>query len=102
MVTPFDANGGVDEDAWVRLLGYLAENGSDGVVVAGTTGESSPLSDEEKVRLFELAVQEDGALFVLAGAGSNDTAHGVLQTEQACQAGVDACLVVPPYHSRPP
>jgi 4-hydroxy-tetrahydrodipicolinate synthase len=101
-VTPLDADGRVDEDGWVRLLGYLAENGSDGVVVAGTTGESSTLTDDEKVRLFELAVQEGGELFIVAGTGSNDTAHTVHLTERACAAGVDACLVVTPYYNKPP
>ena len=103
MVTPFDANGGVDEDAFVRLLGFLAENGSDGVVVAGTTGESSTLTDEEKLRLFELAGAEGGDLFVVAGTGSNDTAHSVHLTEKATQIpGVDAMLAVTPYYNKPP
>jgi 4-hydroxy-tetrahydrodipicolinate synthase len=101
-VTPLDPRGRVDEDAWLRLLGYLAENGSDGVVVAGTTGESSTLTDDEKVRLFELAVQDGGGLFVVAGTGSNDTAHTVHLTERACETGVDACLVVTPYYNKPP
>ena len=101
-VTPLDSEGLVDEAAWVALLSYLAENGSDGVVVAGTTGESSTLSDEEKVRLFELAVQEGGDLFVIAGTGSNDTAHTVHLTQLANEAGVDACLVVTPYYNKPP
>src|SRR3954454_12201330 len=103
MVTPFDANGGVDEDAFVRLLGFLAENGSDGVVVAGTTGEGSTLTDEEKLRLFELAGAEGGDLFIVAGTGSNDTAHSVHLTERACQiAGVDAILPGTPYYNKPP
>src|SRR3954465_9700140 len=98
MVTPFDSNGQVDEDAFVRLLGFLAENGSDGVVVAGTTGEASTLTDEEKLGLFELAGAEKGDLFVVAGTGSNDTAHSVHLTEKASQiAGVDAVLAVTPY-----
>jgi 4-hydroxy-tetrahydrodipicolinate synthase len=58
MVTPFGLNGAVDEEAFVRLLGFLSENGSDGVVVAGTTGESATLTDEEKLRLVELAGAE--------------------------------------------
>jgi len=101
-VTPFDAHGRVDEDAFVRLLGHLRENGSDGVVVAGTTGESSTLDDDEKLRLFELAVQEGGDLFVVAGTGSNHTAHTVELTERATALGVDACLVVTPYYNKPP
>jgi len=103
MVTPFDPNGQIDEEAFVRLLGYLAENGSDGVVVAGTTGEASTLTDEEKLRLFELAGAEKGDLFVVAGTGTNDTAHSVHQTESASQIpGVDAILAVTPYYNKPP
>jgi 4-hydroxy-tetrahydrodipicolinate synthase len=101
-VTPFDAAGRVDEEAFVGLLGYLRENGSDGVVVAGTTGESSTLTDDEMVRLFELAVQEGEDLFVVAGTGSNDTAHTVQLTERATGVGVDAVLVVTPYYNKPP
>ena len=103
MVTPFDPNGQIDEEAFVRLLDFLRENGSDGVVVAGTTGESSTLTDEEKLRLFELAGAEKGDLFVVAGTGSNDTAHSVQLTEQTSQiAGVDAILAVTPYYNKPP
>ena len=101
-VTPFDEHGRVDEEAFVRLLGHLRENGSDGVVVAGTTGESSTLDDDEKVRLFELAVAEGGDLYVVAGTGSNHTAHTVELTERATEAGVDALLVVTPYYNKPP
>lgn len=103
MVTPFDRNGHVDEAAFVRLLGHLADNGSDGVVVAGTTGESSTLTDEEKLRLFELAGAEGGDLYVVAGTGSNDTAHSVHLTERASHLpGVDAILAVTPYYNKPP
>ena len=103
MVTPFEANGSVDEEAFVRLLGFLAETGSDGVVVAGTTGESATLTDEEKLRLFELAGAEGGDLYIVAGTGSNDTAHSVHLTEKATQiAGVDAMLAVTPYYNKPP
>src|SRR4051812_16980042 len=103
MVTPFDPNGQIDEEAFVRLLGFLAENGSSGVVVAGTTGESSTLTDEEKLRLLELAGAEGGDLFIVAGTGSNDTAHSVHLTEQASQIdGVDAVLCVTPYYNKPP
>src|SRR3954468_14954383 len=98
MVTPFDPNGQIDEEAFVRLLGYLAENGSDGVVVAGTTGEGSTLTDDEKLRLFQLAADEGGDLFVVAGTGSNDTAHSVHLSAQASRIdGVDALLAVVPY-----
>src|SRR3954467_14538006 len=103
MVTPFDVNGAVDEEAFVRLLGFLAENGSDGVVVAGTTGEGATLTDEEKLRLFQLAADQGGDLFIVAGTGSNDTAHSVHLSEQASAIdGVDAVLVVTPYYNKPP
>src|SRR3954449_2336226 len=103
MVTPFDANGGVDEDAFVRLLGFLAENGSDGVVGAGTTGEGSTLTDDEKLRLVQPAPAEGGDLFIVAGTGSNDTAHSVHLTEQASQIdGVGAVLAGTPYYNKPP
>lgn len=102
-VTPFDGNGQIDEESFVRLLAHLSASGSDGVVVAGTTGEGSTLSDEEKLRLFELAAQEGGELLIVAGTGSNDTAHTVHLSEQAARIdGVDALLVVTPYYNKPP
>jgi 4-hydroxy-tetrahydrodipicolinate synthase len=102
-VTPFDPNGQIDEEAFVRLLAHLRENGSDGVVVAGTTGEGSTLTDEEKLRLYQLAAEQGGDLFIVAGTGSNDTAHTVHLSEQASQIdGVDALLVVTPYYNKPP
>jgi 4-hydroxy-tetrahydrodipicolinate synthase len=101
MVTPFDADGRVDEDATVALMRHLLANGSDGLVVAGTTGEGATLDDEEKCRLFELAVQESGDALVVAGTGSNDTAHTVHLTERATEIGVDAHLVVTPYYNKP-
>jgi 4-hydroxy-tetrahydrodipicolinate synthase len=101
MVTPFDAGGRVDEDAFVRLMQHLLQNGSDGVVVAGTTGEASTLTDEEKLRLFDLAVSESGDAMVIAGTGSNDTAHSVHLTAKASEIGVDAVLAVTPYYNKP-
>jgi 4-hydroxy-tetrahydrodipicolinate synthase len=102
MVTPFDADGRVDEAATVRLMRHLLDNGSDGLVVAGTTGEGSTLSDDEKVRLWELAVAEVGdEAYLVAGTGSNDTAHTVHLTERATEVGVDAHLVVCPYYNKP-
>ena len=102
MVTPFDAGGGVDEDATVRLMQHLLENGSDGLVIAGSTGEAATLTDEEKARLWELAVSEtpDDALIV-AGTGTYDTRHTVELTERASEIGVDAMLVVTPYYVKP-
>ena len=101
MVTPFDADSRVDEAAFVTLLHHLLEHGSDGVVVAGTTGESPTLDDAEKCRLFELAVAESGDASVIAGTGSNDTAHTVELTRRATALGVDATLVVTPYYNKP-
>ena len=101
MVTPFDADGRVDEAATVDLMHHLLANGSDGLVVAGTTGEGATLDDEEKCRLFELAVAESGGAPVIAGTGSNDTAHTVHLTERATEIGVDAHLVVTPYYNKP-
>src|SRR5204863_3798793 len=101
MATPFDAQGRVDEEAAVRLMHHLLENGSDGVVVAGTTGEGSTLTDEEKLRLFDLAVSECGDATAISGTGSNDTAHSVHLTAKATEIGVDAVLAVTPYYKNP-
>jgi 4-hydroxy-tetrahydrodipicolinate synthase len=101
MVTPFDRGGVLDLDAAGRLIHHLLENGSDGLVIAGTTGESPTLSDDEKCRLWELAVAESGDAPVIAGTGSNDTAHSVHLTERATELGVDAVLVVTPYYNKP-
>jgi 4-hydroxy-tetrahydrodipicolinate synthase len=101
MVTPFDEDGRVDEDAAVRLMHHLLEDGSDGLVLAGSTGEGATLSDEEKIRLWELAVAESGDATVIAGTGSNDTAHSIHLTERATEIGVDAMLVVTPYYNKP-
>jgi len=101
MVTPFDARGRVSEEGTVALVRHLLDNGSDGLVVAGTTGEGPTLSDEEKLRLFELVLSEAGGAPVIAGTGSNDTAHSVHLTEQATELGVDGVLVVTPYYNKP-
>ena len=102
IVTPFDERLRVDDDAFVSLMTHLAANGSDGFVVCGTTGEASTLSDEEHLGVVELAVRErpDG-VSIIAGAGSNDTAHAVELTGRACELGVDAVLSVTPYYNRP-
>ena len=103
MVTPFDEQGRVDEDATVALMRHLVANGSDGVVLSGTTGEASTLTDPEKIRLFELGMETlGGTATVIAGTGSNDTAHSVHLTEVAKKIGVDAVLAVTPYYNRPP
>ena len=101
MVTPFDADGRVNEDAAVRMIHHLLENGSDGLVIAGSTGEGSTLSDDEKLRMCELAVAEAGGAPVIANTGSNDTAHSVELTEKATEVGVDGMLVVAPYYNKP-
>lgn len=103
MVTPFDRRGRLDEDATVAIMRHLVANGSDGVVLSGTTGEASTLTDDEKIRLFELGMETlGGSATVIAGTGSNDTAHSVHLTEVAAKLGVDAVLVVTPYYNRPP
>ena len=102
MVTPFDEDGRLASDEAVRLMGHLLEHGSDGLVLAGTTGESPTLSDEEKLRLWALGVAECGdRATIIAGTGSNDTAHTVHLTERATALGVDAVLIVTPYYNKP-
>lgn len=101
MVTPFDTNGALAEEQAARLIHHLLDNGSDGVVLAGTTGESATLDDDEKCRLWEVGVAEAGDALVIAGSGSNDTAHSVELTERATELGVDAVLVVAPYYNKP-
>ncbi len=100
MVTPFTANGEIDEAGVIALVEHLLANGSDGIVVCGTTGESPTLSHEEKLRLFTLVKRcAGGRGFVIAGTGSNDTAASVALTREAAEIGVDAALlVVPPYN----
>jgi len=101
MVTPFDAGGGLDEDAASQLMRHVLDSGSDGLVLAGSTGEGSTLDDEEKLRLFELGVAESGDAPVIANTGSNDTRHSVELTERAAALGVDGALVVTPYYVKP-
>ena len=101
MVTPFDANGELAEDATASLVRHLLENGCDGLVLAGSTGEGSTLSDEEKLRLWEIGVAESGEAPVIAGTGSNDTRHSVELTHRAAEVGVDGVLVVTPYYNKP-
>ncbi len=102
MVTPFDADFRVDEDACVALLEHLVGNGSDGIVMAGTTGEASTLTDDEKLALYVLAKRVVGnAATVVANTGSNDTAHSVHLTKHAAEIGCDAVLAVTPYYNKP-
>jgi 4-hydroxy-tetrahydrodipicolinate synthase len=103
IVTPFREDGSIDFDAFRRLGVHLVDHGSDGLVVAGTTGESPTLSDAEKLDLFAAAVDAVGdRATIVAGTGSNDTAHSVHLTREAHELGVDAFLVVTPYYNKPP
>src|SRR5882757_2518270 len=103
IVTPFREDGSVDFDSFQRLARYLVENGSDGVVVSGTTGESPNLTDDERLDLFRAAIEAVGAdATVVAGTGTYSTAHSVHLTEQADKLDVDAFLVVTPYYNKPP
>jgi 4-hydroxy-tetrahydrodipicolinate synthase len=102
MVTPFDADGAVDEEAAVALMHHLVEHGSDGLVICGTTGEASTLNDEEHLGMIRLAVEEmRGRCTIVAGVGSNDTRHAVEMTVRATEIGPDALLHVNPYYNRP-
>ncbi len=100
MVTPFDDTGALDLSAAVELARWLTAHGSDGLVLSGSTGESSVLTDEEKLALWR-AVAEAVTVPVIAGTGSNDTAHSVRMTAEATRCGVDGVLVVAPYYNRP-
>jgi len=102
IVTPFEDGGAVNESAFVALMSHLADHGSDGFVVAGTTGEASTMTDAEQLGLIELAVAERPAgKSIIAGTGTNDTRQAVYLTERATEAGADAMLSVTPYYNRP-
>ena len=100
MITPFDENGDVNVDEAIRLAQWLQANGNDGLVLTGTTGESSTLTDDEKMMLWE-AVSAAVTIPVVAGTGSNDTLHSVNLTRQASALGVAGILAVCPYYNRP-
>jgi 4-hydroxy-tetrahydrodipicolinate synthase len=103
IVTPFRDDGSVDFDAFQALCAHLVENGSDGVVVAGTTGESPTLSDDERLDLVRAALEAVGdSATVVAGTGTYSTAHSVHLTEAAHELGASAFLVVAPYYTTPP
>jgi len=101
MITPFDASGALDLNEAVRLAKWLQDNGNDGLVVSGTTGESSTLTDDEKLSLWE-AVINAVTIPVIAGSGSNDTAHSVHMTKEVTKLGAAGILAVGPYYNRPP
>jgi 4-hydroxy-tetrahydrodipicolinate synthase len=103
ILTPFRENGDVDFDAFQRLARHLVDNGSDGIVVAGTTGESPTLSDGERNDLIRSAIEAVGdRASVVAGTGTNSTRDSVSLTEQAHELGADGFLVVTPYYNLPP
>lgn len=103
MITPFTSSGEVDYEQTWRLARFLVKNGSDGLVVTGTTGESPTLSSEEKVALYRTVVEAVGdKAHVIAGAGTYNTAESVELTRRAAEVGCDAVMAVTPYYSRPP
>jgi 4-hydroxy-tetrahydrodipicolinate synthase len=103
VLTPFDEDGAVDYGVFWKLIRHLADNGNDGVVVTGTTGESPTLSKPEKIALFKAAVEAAGErMKVIAGTGTYNTAESITLTEQAASVGVDAVMAVTPYYSKPP
>lgn len=102
MVTPFDHQGEVDYPATKNLIDHLIANGTDALVIAGTTGESPTLSNEEKVALFSFAVKEvNGRIPVIAGTGSNNTRESIALTAEAENTGVDGIMLVAPYYNKP-
>ena len=103
IVTPFRADGSLDLAAFRSLCGHLVENGSDGLVVTGTTGEAPTLTDDERLMLYEVALEAvGGQATVVAGTGTYSTAHSIHLTEAAHALGVDGFLVVTPYYNKPP
>ena len=103
MVTPFKRDGTLDLDGFRALARHLVDNGSDGLVVTGTTGESPTLSDDERFQLYAVALEEVGdRATVVAGTGTYDTRHSIHLTERAHELGVDGVLIVTPYYNKPP
>jgi len=103
IVTPLKTDGTIDFERFSELALHLVENGSDGIVVAGTTGESPTLTDDERLELFRVAVDTlGGRATVVAGTGTYSTAHSVHLTREAHELGVDGLLVVTPYYNKPP
>jgi 4-hydroxy-tetrahydrodipicolinate synthase len=102
MITPFKADGSFDYQAAEKLVTMLVADGSDGVVVSGTTGEAPSLTDDEKIELLKVVRKAIPGKSVVAGTGSNDTHHSVKLSERAMKAGADALLAVVPYYNKPP
>lgn len=102
MVTPFDEKNQIDYEKVTELMGYLTKNGSDGLVIAGTTGESPTLTHDEKIALFKHTVKiADGKYPIIAGTGSNNTEETIQLSKAAEEIGVDALLLVTPYYNKP-
>lgn len=102
MVTPFDENGAIDKPALEPLVEHLISTGTEGLVVAGTTGESPTLKSEEKLFLFKRVKEIAGSrAFVIAGTGTNDTAYSAELTEKAAMLGIDGIMAVTPYYNKP-
>lgn len=102
MVTPFDRYGEIDYPATKKLIEHLIANGSDSLVIAGTTGESPTLSTEEKIELFSFVIREvNGRVPVIAGTGSNNTRESIALTKEAENCGVDGIMLVAPYYNKP-
>jgi 4-hydroxy-tetrahydrodipicolinate synthase len=102
MVTPFDSKGNIDFAKTTSLVNYLLENGTDSLVIAGTTGESPTLTTEEKVALFRHVVSVvNGRVPVIAGTGTNNTRASIELTKKAEEIGVDAVMLVAPYYNKP-
>jgi 4-hydroxy-tetrahydrodipicolinate synthase len=102
MLTPFKVDGSVNYEAAEKLAALLTADGSDGVIVSGTTGESPTLSDDEKIELVKAIKKAIPGKTVVAGTGSNDTHHSVRLSERAMKAGADALLAIVPYYNKPP
>lgn len=101
IITPFDSRGAVDYEAFGRLIDFQIAEGIDGIVVSGTTGEGSTLNDAEYEQVVSFCVKRvAGRVPVIAGSGSNDTAHAIERTKTACAAGADAVLLVTPYYNK--
>ncbi len=103
MVTPFDKNNNLDLDSCSKLFNYLIdEEESDGILLSGSTGESSTLDDKEKIKLFRFAKDNfGGRAKIIAGTGSNDTRHSIELSKEAERVGVDCLLLVAPYYNKP-
>ena len=101
LVTPFKGNS-LDEETYIKIINFHLENGTNGLVPAGTTGESPTLSHREHEKVIELCIQEaKGKIPVIAGTGSNSTTEAISLTEHAEKAGADGALIVTPYYNKP-